>query len=51
MIYDHVSIILTAEQTIGHVTALNAVQQRILELLSFSAALYTALAAISPEPP
>ena len=46
-----VTIIHTAEQTIGHVTALNAVQQRILELLSFSAALYTALAAISLEPP
>jgi transposase len=46
-----VTIIQTAEQTIGHVTALNSVQQRILELLGFSAELYTALAAISLEPP
>jgi transposase len=46
-----VTIIQTAEQTIGHVTALHSVQQRILELLGFSAELYTALAAISPKPP
>jgi transposase len=46
-----VTIIQTAKQTIGHVTALNSVQQRILELLGFSAELYTALAAISPQPP
>jgi transposase len=46
-----VTIIQSAEQTMGHVTSLNAVQQRILELLGFSADLYTALGAISPEPP
>ena len=46
-----VTIIQSAEQAIGHVTALTPVQQRILELLGFSAELYTTLGAISPEPP
>jgi len=46
-----VTIIQRPEQTMGHVTSLNSVQQRILELLGFSADLYTALGAISPEPP
>ena len=46
-----VTIIQSAEQAIGHVTALTPVQQRILELLGFSAELYTALGVLSPEPP
>jgi transposase len=46
-----VTIIRTPDRTIGHVTALNPVQQRILELLGFSAELYTALADISLKPP
>jgi transposase len=46
-----VTIIKTAEQTAGHVTALKPPQQRILELLGFSAALYTELGTLSPEPP
>jgi transposase len=45
------TIIKTAEQTVGHVTALKPLQQRILELLGFSAELYTALGTISLEPP
>jgi ABC-type sugar transport system substrate-binding protein len=46
-----VTIIQSAEQTVGHVTALKPLQQRILELLGFSAELYTELATISLEPP
>jgi hypothetical protein len=45
------TIMKTAEQTVGHVTALKPLQQRILELLGFSAVLYTELGTISPEPP
>ncbi len=46
-----VTIIKTVEQTVGHVTALSLLQQRILELLGFSAGLYTELETISPKPP
>ena len=46
-----VTIIGTAEQTVGHVTALKPLQQRILGLLGFSTELYTELATISPKPP
>jgi transposase len=46
-----VTIIKTVEQTVGHVTALSPLQQRILELLGFSAGLYTELGTISPKPP
>jgi transposase len=46
-----VTIIRSAGQAIGHVTALTPVQQRILELLGFSTELYTMLGAVSLEPP
>jgi transposase len=46
-----VTIIKLPDQTVGHVTALNPLQQRILELLGFSSELYTELGAISPKPP
>jgi transposase len=46
-----VTIIGTAEQTVGHVTALKPLQQQILGLLGFSTELYTELAIISPKPP
>src|SRR2546426_3135021 len=39
------------QQTDRHVTALNPLQQRILEVLGFSSALYTRLCAVSAEPP
>jgi len=38
-------------QTICHVTPLNPVQLRILEILGFSSELYTRLEAVSVEPP
>jgi transposase len=38
-------------QTDRHVTALSPLQQRILEILGFSSALYTRLCAVSAEPP
>ena len=38
-------------QTDRHVTALNPLQQRILEVLGFSSALYTRLCTVSAEPP
>jgi ABC-type sugar transport system substrate-binding protein len=46
-----VTIIQSATQTVGLVTALSPLQQRILELLDFSAELYTELGTISPKPP
>jgi hypothetical protein len=46
-----VTIIQSATQTVGQVTALSPLQQRILELLGFSAELYTELGTISPKPP
>jgi transposase len=39
------------QQTDRHVTALNPLQQRILEVLGFSSALYTRLCTVSSEPP
>jgi transposase len=39
------------QQTDRHVTALHPLQQRILEVLGFSAALYTRLCTVSSEPP
>src|SRR6266516_3192753 len=39
------------QQTDRHVTALSPLQQRILEILGFSSALYTRLCAVSAEPP
>jgi len=38
-------------QTDRHMTALRPLQQRILEVLGFSSALYTRLCTISSEPP
>ena len=38
-------------QTICHVTPLNPVQLRILEILGFSSEVYTRLEAVSVEPP
>ncbi len=39
------------QQTARHLTALRPLQQRILELLGFSSALYTRLCTVSAEPP
>jgi transposase len=44
-------IIQGAQQTARHVTALSPLQQRILEILGFSSALYTKLCTVSSEPP
>ena len=44
-------IIQEAQQTTRHVTALSPLQQRILEMLGFSSALYTKLCTVSSEPP
>ncbi len=45
------TIIKGPQQTDRHVTALSPLQQRILEVLDFSSALYTRLRTISSEPP
>ena len=45
------TVIELPHQTICHVTALNSVQLRILEILGFSSALSTSLESISLEPP
>jgi transposase len=45
------TIIKGRHQTARHVTALRPLQQRILEMLGFSSALYTRLGTISSEPP
>jgi hypothetical protein len=45
------TIIHGAPQTARYVTALRPLQQRILELLGFSAALYTRLCSVSSAPP
>jgi transposase len=45
------TIIKSPQQTARHVTALSPLQQRILELLGFSSALYTRLETSSSEPP
>ena len=39
------------QRIVRHMTALSPLQQRILEVLGFSAALYTRLCTISSEPP
>jgi transposase len=45
------TIIKRPQQTERHVTALSPLQQRILEVLDFSSALYTRLCTVSSEPP
>jgi transposase len=45
------TIIKGAQQTYRYVTALSPLQQRILEILGFSSALYTRLCTVSSEPP
>src|SRR2546427_936527 len=45
------TIIQGPQQTDRHVTALRPLQQRILEILGFSSALYTRLCTVSSEPP
>ena len=45
------TIIKGPPQTDRHMTALSPLQQRILEVLGFSSALYTSLSPISSEPP
>ena len=45
------TIIKGPQQTACHVTALSPLQQRILEVLGFSSALYTQLCTVSSEPP
>jgi hypothetical protein len=45
------TIIKGSQQTARYVTALHPLQQRILELLGFSAVLYTRLCTDSAEPP
>ena len=45
------TIIKGPQQTDRHITTLCPLQQRILEILSFSSALYTRLCTISSEPP
>jgi transposase len=45
------TIIKGPQQTDRHMTALSPLQQRILEVVGFSSALYTRLCTISSEPP
>ncbi len=45
------TIIKEPQQTLGHLSALSPLQQRILDLLGFSSALYTRLCTVSAEPP
>jgi hypothetical protein len=45
------TLIQEPHQTKRHMTALSPLQQRILEVLGFSSALYTRLCTISSEPP
>ena len=45
------TIVKGPQQTARYVTALSPLQQRILELLGFSSALYTGLCTVSSEPP
>src|SRR5919198_3341733 len=45
------TILQGSQQTDRHVTALSPLQQRILEILGFSSALYTRLCTVSSEPP
>jgi transposase len=45
------TIVKGPQQIVRHMTALSPLQQRILELLGFSSALYTRLCTVSSEPP
>jgi transposase len=45
------TIVKGPQQTARYVTALSPLQQRILEILGFSSALYTRLCTVSSEPP
>jgi transposase len=45
------TIIQEPQQTLGPLSALSPLQQRILDLLGFSSALYTRLCTVSAEPP
>jgi transposase len=45
------TIIEGPQQTSRHVSPLSPLQQRILEVLGFSSAVYTRLCAVSAEPP
>ncbi len=45
------TIIEGVQQTLRHLTVLSSLQQRILEILGFSSALYTRLCTVSSEPP
>jgi len=45
------TIIKEPQQTFGHLSALSPLQQRVLDLLGFSSALYTRLCTVSAEPP
>jgi transposase len=45
------TIVKGPQQSVRHLTALSPLQQRILELLGFSSALYTRLCTVSSEPP
>jgi len=45
------TIVKGPQQIVRHITALSPLQQRILELLGFSSALYTRLCTVSSEPP
>ena len=45
------TVIEGPHQTYRHLTALNPLQQRILEILGFSSEVYTKLLAVFSEPP
>ena len=45
------TIVKGPQQTDRHITTLSTLQQRILEILGFSSALYTRLCTVSSEPP
>jgi transposase len=45
------TVVKGPQQIVRHMTALNPLQQRILELLGFSSELYTRLCTVSSEPP
>jgi transposase len=45
------TLVEVANQTYRHLTALSPLQERILELLGFSAQVYTRLCTVSDEPP
>jgi transposase len=45
------TMIKEPQRTLGHLSALSPLQQRILDLLGFSSELYTRLCTVSAEPP